>query len=87
MVTARTRAIRHCSSHAGHFHNMNKAKLKSYAPQARKDFIAAVTARANLLGLSDHGGKLEVAAGRAQGDVTVIAGRAWPAKVASSASA
>jgi hypothetical protein len=22
---------------------MNKAKLKSYAPQARKDFIAAVT--------------------------------------------
>ena len=29
---------------------MNKAKLKSYAPQARKDFIAAVTARANLLG-------------------------------------
>ena len=31
---------------------MNKAKLKSYAPQARKDFIAAVTARANLLGSS-----------------------------------
>ena len=31
---------------------MNKNKLKSYAPQARKDFIAAVTARANLLGLS-----------------------------------
>jgi hypothetical protein len=27
---------------------MNKAKLKSYAPQARQDFIAAVTARANL---------------------------------------
>ena len=31
---------------------MNKNKLKSYAPRARKDFIAAVTARANLLGLS-----------------------------------
>lgn len=28
---------------------MNKAKLKSYVPQARQDFIAAVTARANLL--------------------------------------
>lgn len=40
---------------------MNKAKLKSYAPQARKDFIAAVTARANLLGSSEAGGKLEVA--------------------------
>jgi len=40
---------------------MNKAKLKSYAPQARKDFIAAVTARANLLGLSESNGKLVVA--------------------------
>ena len=35
---------------------MNKAKLKSYAHQARKDFIAAVTARANLLGLSSKSG-------------------------------
>lgn len=40
---------------------MNKSKLKSYAPQARKDFIAAVTARANLLGSSEAGGKLEFA--------------------------
>ena len=40
---------------------MNKAKLKSYAPQARLDFIAAVTARANLLGLSENAGRLEVA--------------------------
>ena len=40
---------------------MNKAKLKSYAPQARQDFIAAVAARANLLGLSDKAGQLEVA--------------------------
>lgn len=60
---------------------MNKAKLKSYAPQARKDFIAAVTARANLLGLSETAGKLEVAASQPQGDVTVIAGKAWPVKV------
>jgi hypothetical protein len=60
---------------------MNKANLKSYAPQARKDFIAAVTARANLLGLSDKAGTLEVAAAQTQGDVTVIAGQAWPAKV------
>lgn len=60
---------------------MNKTNLKSYAPQARKDFIAAVTARANLLGLSDRAGKLEVAPAQTQGDVTVIAGQAWPAKV------
>jgi type II restriction/modification system DNA methylase subunit YeeA len=60
---------------------MNKAKLKSYAPQARKDFIAAVTARANLLGLSESGGKLEVAVGERKGDMAIIAGREWPAKV------
>ena len=60
---------------------MNKAKLKSYAPQARKDFIAAVTARANLLGLAMKSGTLEVAPSQPQGDTTVIAGQAWPAKV------
>jgi hypothetical protein len=60
---------------------MNKSKLKSYAPQARLDFIAAVTARANLLGLSDKGGQLDVAPAHTQGDVTIISGRAWPVKV------
>jgi hypothetical protein len=60
---------------------MNKANLKSYAPQARIDFIAAVTARANLLGLSHKAGTLEAAPAQTQGDVTVIAGQAWPAKV------
>ena len=60
---------------------MNKANLKSYAPQARKDFIAAVTARANQLGLSLKAGSLEVAPAQTQGDVTVIAGQAWPYKV------
>jgi type II restriction/modification system DNA methylase subunit YeeA len=60
---------------------MNKANLKSYAPQARKDFIAAVTARANQLGLSIKAGTVEVTSAQTQGDVTVIAGQAWPAKV------
>ncbi|MFZ3160241.1 MAG: BREX-1 system adenine-specific DNA-methyltransferase PglX, partial [Rhodoferax sp.] len=60
---------------------MNKAALKSYAPQARKDFIAAVTARANLLGLSEKAGALDVAPAQPQGDVVVIAGQAWPFKV------
>ncbi|MFZ4537684.1 BREX-1 system adenine-specific DNA-methyltransferase PglX [Propionivibrio sp.] len=60
---------------------MNKAKLKTYAPQARKDFIAAVEARANVLGLSEKGGSLDIAASERNGDITVIAGQAWPAKV------
>lgn len=60
---------------------MNKAKLKAYAPQARKDFIAAVTARANQLGLSEKAGKLELAPAEKGGDVVVIAGQPWPAKV------
>ena len=60
---------------------MNKAKLKTYAPQARKDFIAAVTARANQLGLSEQDGKLEVATAEMSGDVVIIVGQPWPAKV------
>ena len=60
---------------------MNKAKLKTYAPQARKDFIAAVTARANQLGLSEKAGSLDVLPAERQGDVTLIAGREWPATV------
>jgi HipA-like protein len=60
---------------------MNKAKLKTYAPQARKDFIAAVEARAHSLGLSEKGGTLDIAPSEKKGDVAVIAGQAWPAKV------
>ena len=60
---------------------MNKANLKSYAPQARKDFIAAVTARANRLGLSGKGGVFNEATSQPDGHVTVIAGQAWPIKV------
>lgn len=60
---------------------MNTAKLKSYAPQARRDFIAAVEARANLLGLSAKGGKLDIAPCENRGDIVVIAGQAWPAMV------
>jgi hypothetical protein len=60
---------------------MNKTKLKNYAPQARKDFIAAVSARANQLGLSTTGSGLVVSPAIRQGDVTLIEGRDWPAKV------
>ncbi|QDA56986.1 BREX-1 system adenine-specific DNA-methyltransferase PglX [Thermomonas aquatica] len=60
---------------------MNTSNLKSYAPQARKDFIAAVTGRANLLGLSEAKGQLVVAEAKISGDLVMIAGRPWPVKV------
>ena len=57
---------------------MNKANLKSYAPKARLDFIKAVTARANVLGISAAG----TVPAQLRGDVVIIDGREWPAKVA-----
>ncbi|MEA9474520.1 BREX-1 system adenine-specific DNA-methyltransferase PglX [Xanthomonas campestris] len=60
---------------------MNTGNLKSYAPQARKDFIAAVTARANLLGLSEAKGALQIAEAEVKNDIVMIAGRPWPVKV------
>lgn len=51
---------------------MNKSKLKIYAPLARKDFIAAVTARANLLGFSEVRGQFEVAPGERKGDIAIM---------------
>lgn len=60
---------------------MNKTNLKRYAPQARKEFIAAVTARAQLLGLSEVAGQPYAEPCQVNGDVAVIAGRAWPASV------
>ncbi|ASF46372.1 BREX-1 system adenine-specific DNA-methyltransferase PglX [Methylovulum psychrotolerans] len=60
---------------------MNKAKLKTYAPQARKDFIAAVTARANRIGLAEKNGTLAIAPAEKNGDFVIIAGQSWPAKI------
>jgi type II restriction/modification system DNA methylase subunit YeeA len=60
---------------------VNKAKLKTYAPQARKDFIAAVTARAHRLGLSDNNGQLQITLAEKSGDLVIIAGQSWPAKI------
>jgi type II restriction/modification system DNA methylase subunit YeeA len=57
---------------------MNKANLKSYAPKARLDFIKAVTERANVLGIS----AADVVPAELRGDVALIDGREWPAKVA-----
>ncbi|MCA8001352.1 BREX-1 system adenine-specific DNA-methyltransferase PglX [Burkholderia metallica] len=57
---------------------MNRSNLKNYAPQARVDFIAAVTSRALLLGISET----QVSPIEVRGDVAIIDGREWPAKIA-----
>ncbi|MBF5052670.1 hypothetical protein ISO4_01272 [Alcanivorax venustensis ISO4] len=54
---------------------MNKSALKKYAPQARLHFIAAVTRRAELLGLNPE----SPANVEKQGDALLINGRAFPA--------
>ncbi|OAN44502.1 BREX-1 system adenine-specific DNA-methyltransferase PglX [Magnetospirillum moscoviense] len=57
---------------------MNRNKLKTYAPKARRDFIAAVTARAIKFGIS----KDAIEPLQVQGNVALIAGQAHPRKVA-----
>ncbi|SDU31009.1 BREX-1 system adenine-specific DNA-methyltransferase PglX [Geopseudomonas guangdongensis] len=58
---------------------MNRSALKKYAPQARLDFIEAVTLRARRLGL-DPALPVDVAQ---TGDVLMIAGQPFPASIAS----
>jgi hypothetical protein len=57
---------------------MNRTKLKNYAPQARRDFIQAMTDRAAFYGLTAK--IVEPVVER--GDVAVIAGREHPRAVA-----
>ena len=57
---------------------MNRNKLKQYAPQARRDFIAAVTDRAAHYGLS----KGKIAPITEQGDIALIGGKSFPRSVA-----
>ncbi len=60
---------------------MDKNKLKFYAPQARRDFIASVTARAHQLGLSEHEGNPVIAPAKISGDVLMIDGQTWSKKI------
>jgi len=53
---------------------MNRTKLKNYAPQARKDFIQAVTAKAAQYGL--NAAKIDPMTEK--GDVVLIAGKPFP---------
>ena len=57
---------------------MNRNTLKQYAPQARRDFIAAVTDRAAYYGLTRD----TIAPITEQGDVVIIAGKPFPRCVA-----
>lgn len=56
---------------------MDRSKLKTYAPKARRDFIRAVTDRAAIYGLTED--KIEPVTEK--GDVAIIAGRAYPISV------
>ena len=56
---------------------MNRSKLKSYAPQARRDFIRAVTDRAAQFGLEKDKSEPIVE----KGDVAIIAGKPFAASV------
>ncbi|WP_419779270.1 BREX-1 system adenine-specific DNA-methyltransferase PglX [Maridesulfovibrio sp.] len=57
---------------------INKSILKSYAPQARKDFIQAVTDKASLLGLSED----SIEPMEIKGELAIIAGRPFPKSIA-----
>jgi type II restriction/modification system DNA methylase subunit YeeA len=54
--------------------SINRNALKNYAPKARQDFIAAVTARAAKFGITDG----EPVPMQEQGDVVIIGGEAFP---------
>lgn len=56
----------------------NRNVLKKYAPQARLDFIQAVTNRAAQFGITKDGN----ASGEIQGDLFILNGKAFPRSVA-----
>ncbi|MFQ5568242.1 MAG: BREX-1 system adenine-specific DNA-methyltransferase PglX [Rhodothermales bacterium] len=58
---------------------MNTAQLKTYAPEARRAFIAAVSAQAARLGITATGN----APAEVQGDVLLVGGQAFPRAIAS----
>jgi hypothetical protein len=56
---------------------INRNSLKKYAPKARQEFIAAVSARAAKFGISEK----EIVPMQEQGDVVIIGGEAFPRKI------
>ncbi|MEI4488938.1 BREX-1 system adenine-specific DNA-methyltransferase PglX [Frigidibacter sp. MR17.14] len=57
---------------------INRSALKTYAPKARKDFIAAMVARAAKFGIT----KKKTLEAREQGDLIIIGSEAFPRKIA-----
>jgi hypothetical protein len=57
----------------------NRNALKNYAPQARLDFIQAMTNRAAQFGITKAG----ITQGKAQGELYILNGKAFPRAVAS----
>jgi hypothetical protein len=57
---------------------MDRTKLKNYAPQARREFIEAMTERAAYYGLTAEQSECVVE----KGDVAIIGGRSFPIGVA-----
>ena len=57
---------------------MNTSQLGSYAPGARRAFIAAVSAQAARLGITAKGN----APAEVQGDVLLVGGQAFPKAIA-----
>ena len=57
---------------------MNRTALKNYAPQARRDFIQAMTDRAAFFGITAN----KVESMTVKGDVVVIGGREYPKAIA-----
>ncbi len=62
---------------------MNTTQLKTYAPAARRAFMAAVRAQAARLGITAKGAQ----AAQVQGDVLLIGGQAFPRGMASARTA
>ena len=57
--------------------SINRNALKTYAPKARREFNAAITARAATFGIT----KGDPAPAKEQGEVVIIAGAAYPKRV------
>jgi type II restriction/modification system DNA methylase subunit YeeA len=57
---------------------MNKARLKTYAPQARRDFMQMIRQRADLLGLT----KPAITPAHVEGDFAIIEGGPYPKRYA-----
>ena len=57
---------------------MNTSQLKTYAPEARKNFIAAVSGQADLLGIA----AASIAEAQIQGDVLIVGSQPFPRTIA-----